>query len=119
MAVAAAALIAAGAVSFPFHGKREIPKGCSRISTLESRVAASRELHNFRPVDRAHVADAAAIFNLMPPESNDQWDAAYLIDGPDNTGALVMAKAGLACGMTVLTGDNWTALLRAIELPSS
>lgn len=99
--------------------KKPAPKApCVAADILRERMTKTNALRNLRPVHSAKLEDAISLYNSFPPPSDVRWDAAYLIDGPDGSGALIVGINGNACGIIIFSAEHYTALLNALE-PSS
>lgn len=88
---------------------------CTPVQALRERVEKAGPFRAFRAVSLRQLGAAIALYNALPPPSDVQWDAAYLIDGPDGSGALVVAINGRACGIIVFSAEHYSALLNSIE----
>lgn len=90
-------------------------KACVDMGKVQSVLAQHPEFKNLRPIDKSHLDIAVEIYNSTPPQSKTKWDSAYLIDGPDDTGALIVGMHGKLCNVMVLGQPYWGALVRTVE----
>jgi hypothetical protein len=94
----------------PFDSR--IKPTCAPVESVASMVVQLPGAGNFRQVPDENVAGVAAIFNAMPPETDNRWDLAYLADTKEG-GILMVGYDGKICSMARLDGKDWQAILVA------
>lgn len=60
------------------------------------------------------IALGAALFNSMPPESNDDWTLVVIVDHKDGSGLLVVGRDDRICHAPLLPEKYYQALKRGL-----
>jgi hypothetical protein len=117
VALGAAAVIAAALVFVQqrYYGAK--PDGCMPVAEFDVQMADQKSFQNLRPVAPEHLKDALQVYGSIPPEDDRKWDNAYLMDGPEDTGILIVGSHGDLCGVASFSKGYWRALVNMLEPP--
>ena len=65
-------------------------------------------------LDEAQARIAAAIYNALPPETDDPWNHVVLFDGKAGDGMMIVGNDGTLCQGTAVPRSHWPTLKRTV-----
>lgn len=85
---------------------------CLTIDQARAKAAENSVL--ITVLSGATLTKAAAIYNALSPESDNNFETVVLVDLPDGGGLLAVGPSGQVCGAVRFNSSQWRVLRNAL-----
>jgi hypothetical protein len=88
---------------------------CMPLEMAVARWQANPNIADVYVASPSETVAAVAIFNSMPPESEEAFDVVVLVTGKDDSGAVFVGKDGEVCATMRVPAGAWRNFVKAVR----